>query len=409
MTEVVSSLLVGLGKFIVTRYLDSKKKKNPKDEFLKSSKLFYSETSPYLINNVLNSKSKGVFGRLKRLKFEEKYYILPYIDLIDGGNFDVLNSLVDYSLGESESEGESEIISFLKNEMERTLTNNKTFVLREISTDSDDTKKLMIGISDYYSTISTSDFYFFELIREFPHSFVWRFFYVRFGSLIDNWIKLLENVVLRGMFSNYSASIGVSVLTVLNIDGGFKYNLCKSSNKKATAAGDKHVIPAFMYQPIGNDDNNHRHIDFNFNILREFGEECFDIVELENPVTYHSAVGIINNDLNLKLVREGLESGNILLYKTGLVLDIYRMRPEVTFLLMVLDADLSCEIIKKMKKLNWENKDLEMHDLMNEREYNDVLGINKEYSSLCPPGMAALINGRKKALEIITNQKKQAT
>lgn len=93
-------------------------------------------------------------------------------------------------------------------------------------------------------------------------------------------------------------------------------------------------------------------------------------------------------------MKEQLKTGKATLEVTGLVLDVFRMRPEITFLLILNDDAYSKNI-----KTNWETeaKSLEQYCLEDDNSYYEL--ISDIETPLCPPGLAALVNGRNQAIK----------
>jgi hypothetical protein len=152
-----------------------------------------------------------------------------------------------------------------------------------------------------------------------------------------------------------------------------------------------------MLQPISSRPREQeRELDFSLNVLREYGEELLGLEELENSETADVLIKHIESNKYLRKLRKQIEDGDALLEVTGLVLDVFRLRPEVTFLLVLKD-----DCYAKNLKTNWEAqaKSLDLIELNDESAFYDL--IEDMNNPLCAPGLAALINGRERAIKYL--------
>ncbi len=127
-----------------------------------------------------------------------------------------------------------------------------------------------------------------------------------------------------------SAALGGVVLTVFNDAGTYRLMLAKRSSTQATRPNNFHMLPAFMFQPAGASmqpgEWSLRH-----HILREVLEEMFGMEEGESTDFYeHPAL------LDLQQMMDNDMAG---LYLTGIAMNLMTLRPEITALLLIQDAD----------------------------------------------------------------------
>jgi hypothetical protein len=130
---------------------------------------------------------------------------------------------------------------------------------------------------------------------------------------------------------------------------------------------------------------------------KEFGEELLNLKDLESASMVDAMIGIIEDNKELKRLSELLENGKAFFNVTGMILDIYKLRPEITAVLVITDNEFS----KKIRNI-WESKRIDLIKLNDENAYNHLL-TSKDYP-LCPPGLAALIKGRAIATKIICGE-----
>lgn len=363
-----------------------------KSDFEARSKLFHSNISPYILDTVIPELSPKINRKLYRCELNAETKTFPFISLESINKVTLPTSLQTarrkFFLNEK-------LIDWLDRELKRNLTNNPTFTIDGISRDC----KLSIGIGDYYSTISTSDVHYFNLIRYFPlKTKRGAFFTYRHGRYMSEWLNSLESIVIDKDFSHYCASIGCSVFTVLKgTDGKYKYLIKKNSSAKGSSAFEHHVIPSFMFQPIARrDSEQERELDLELSVVREFGEELLGVESLENAETVDVLLEQINSNNLLNFLYNNIKSKSIFLEKTGFILDVYRLRPEITFLLIIDDDEYS-----KNLKTNWETEknSLDLIELNDDSAYLKLLSAQE--NALCAPGAAALINGRNRAIEVL--------
>ena len=390
MFSFISSITASLVANIISAVYSVERKTRAKKAFDKRTRIFHSEISPYVLGQVLPSKLPSVSKKLARVKTPDKIVIAPYISLSDGKELSISKFLATEV---HEPTHNIKLINWLTDDLGKKIDNDSTFTIQSIRSSGE----VNVGISDYYSTISTCDKNYFDLIRYFPiKGKKGSFFAYKNNRNVLRWLASLEKIVENKSFSHYHASIGCSVLTVMkSSDGTYKYPIKINSQEKSSGASDRHVLPSFMFQPISSQlQEQERELDLETSVLREYGEELLGLTELESAETADVMFNHINKNKYLKRMRKQLENGEATLEVTGLVLDVFRLRPEVTFLLILSDDVYSRNIV-----LNWETekKSLEQYSLDDDEAY---FGLISDYQKpLCAPGLAALVNGRNRAIE----------
>lgn len=385
LSSITSSLLAN----IISSYYGVDKKTRQKKEFQKRCDVFHAEIAPHIINEVISSHLPHVFTKLERIDIPQDSLIAPYIDIAGAHKPSISNALATEIPSQHH---DHKFLNWLKNELGKRVDNDPTFSIHSIRSSGE----INVGASDYYSTVSTCDKNYYDLIRYFPlNKRKGAMFAYKNDPKIIRWLISLEKIVEKKSFSHYHASIGCSVLTVMkSSDGVYKYPIKVNSQEKGSGVCDSHVIPSFMFQPISKIvSEQERELDLETSVLKEYGEELLNIEGLESAETVDVMRRIISENKHLKKIKKQLNNGNALLEITGLILDIYRLRPEITFLLILNDS-----VYSKHIDPNWETegKSLETYPLDCDDTYHKL--ISDSESPLCAPGLASLVNGRSRAL-----------
>lgn len=206
----------------------------------------------------------------------------------------------------------------------RNLFNGTTFALRRIRTRP---LRIEAWVGRYFDMLATCDAMKNELIDSaFRRSIrlPMRSQYHRSVGQLES----LESGIGR------SAAIGGATLIVFNHQGTYKAMLAQRSKRNATHPGYYHTVPAFIYGPRSED----FHTDewrFSYHIYREYLEELFGMPEAGHEAPHdhfydHPAL------LDLQHMMAAGEAG---LYLTGILTDLTTLRPEITALLLIHDAD----------------------------------------------------------------------
>jgi len=397
MINFIISITASLVANIISTFYSVERKTRSKDAFEKRAKIFHSKISPYLLEEVIPSKLPSVSKQLVKIKTPEGIIIAPYVSFGNGKTLSISKTLATEI---REPKHNDKLFRWLTGDLGKRIENDPTFTIQSIRSSGE----INIGISDYYSTISTCDRNYLDLIRYFPvKGSIGSFFAYRNDRRALKWLISLKNVVEKRSFSHYHASIGCSVLTVLkSSDGSYKYPVKVNSQEKGSGVSDRHVLPSFMFQPISTQlKEQERELDLKTSVLREYGEELLGLEELESAETVDIMFNHINTNKYLKKIKTELETGEATLEVTGLVVDVFRLRPEVTFLLILND-----DIYSKNIKLNWETekKSLELYSLEDDDSYCRL--ISDDEKPLCAPGLAALVNGRNRAINLLNSENK---
>ena len=398
------------------------------------TQIFYKLVLPFLLNEYLRKKNKDIHDLLadapESLNYEQK---LPFIELLKLEN----DAKLELEISERERRipkfGKQffEFLHWRAERKEANLYDRDKYILDYI-----EGHKLFVQKSSYLKSFGSADINYFNLIRSFPE----RYFYTdpqlsdisegrypKFNEAIEHWINQLRDVIPNEdkkefTFKGYHAGLGVSVLTVIkyrdNEDGKckYKYPITKNSVQKATGGHDRIVIPAGSYDPCGDwDDKGNDLKKPELQVLREFGEELLgkdELRDVPNKTLYEmldeikiepSAFNELTNkeketddSVFGRLIYDILYgSTEVTVIATGVIFDIFRMRPEITYLLILEDPIYDREYTQ-----GWESEKIDWYDLESPEEYKMLIQCQDE--PLVPPGLGALILGREKALEHIT-------
>jgi hypothetical protein len=201
------------------------------------------------------------------------------------------------------------------------------------------------------------------------------------------------------------AGIGIAVLTVFNLDGRYHLILGQRANSLATGPGLYHVVPALMFQPSGPDQFLNAEWSITHQIVREFGEELFEVPEFANWADVQSADYFYEvpavADLRAMLGLDGsIPTGHqpdAELMFTGMAFNPISTRVEVLTLLMIHDA-------------SWYTRSQAAIDAAMRTEHQETLYIPLDtlaglpehpHLSMTPPGAAALWLGVDAARETL--------
>jgi hypothetical protein len=384
---VIQSLVAN----VISAIYKDKNVSNSKQRFEDRASLYYKKILPYLMDIVIPELADDLSIKLNKEYIRDVEVKCPYVNLIDGSNLAIPKNL---QTNRNHFNVNDDFIRWLREDLEKVANNDPTFCLNSISTDN----RLSISVGNYFSTLSTSDVHYYNLIRDFPiNSRLGTYYAYKYGKHVREWISSLKKIINKKSFSHYCASIGCSVFTVLRYpDGDYKY-LIKTNSPQKNSAYDRHVIPSFMFQPTSNTINEQEaEMNLALNVIKEYGEELLSIDELDEATSQTVVNRIISDNPLLFALREGLRQKKFKLLITGLILDVVRLRPEITLLLIIDDEEFSQQI-----KPNWEveRKTLDVFDLFDETVYEEVL-LDRD-KPLCSPGIAAVVNGRSKALELL--------
>jgi hypothetical protein len=287
------------------------------------------------------------------------------------------------------------------------VTDDPVFRLLDVSADN----TLHFGLSSYERVLSSCDVHYYNLLQVLPSkaSEFRRTFFLR-RKLTRKWLKAVSDMLLQHRFPAFSAGTGCSTLLVLNAaeprqPDRYQYTIVTQSPRK-NGVNERHVVPAFMLQPsCRTPDEFHLELDVQLQVLREFSEELLG-EELGHNVGVDALREDIDRNPACKALRLRLLDGRASLHITGLWLDIFRLRPEITCLLLVRDPEYFRGLSRRLK-WNFESERFKHYSLDDDKGYHVLLSDAQQ--RLCPPGAAALIQGRALARRLLQKGAKSAS
>lgn len=387
--EYIISFVISYAANLAFKVNGRLKEGEKKRGFKARSEQFNKQISPYIIDCILRLRHGELYAKLASVNQACGKLVLPFLD-IGSASVEILPYISKRKIKTKHNE---KFLNWLKNDLRKNIYNGKTYTVESLMSGN----KIVVGVGDYFSTLSTSDIHYFNLIKYFPlsGSAFARYLYVRKRTTAD-WINSLQGISIGNGFNEQISSIGCSVLTILRCgDGRYKFLIKKNSAAKASSGSDRHVVPSFMFGPVSkNLQEQERELDIKIHIIKEYGEELLSIPECDSYENVDSLLGVINRE---PLLAEMLNnSDDVDLIKTGFVLDIYRLRPEFTFA-MVIHNPIYAESIKT----NWEteSRSLDQIDIDDTEAIAELFDYPK--SGLCPPGLAAVLKGIPRAREAI--------
>lgn len=233
--------------------------------------------------------------------------------------------------------------------------NGRKFVLTHLESVSP--LKLVCHLSTYFDVIASCDAIKLEIQRAWVDSLG------RIATLKDP----LEHLPLRGrmhraaspfspIWNGECRTVGLSTSTLIcyrSYDDdrvGYKCLLrLRAAEKLAEGRGGFHVIPAGSFEP-GAADIPKKSYSVRENVIREFGEEIFDVPERRDAADvfwYHQEPP---NEYLIGL----LNSGNATMHLTGFSSNLLDLRTEICTLLLIHDPDWENSWLRKRGKIRWE-------------------------------------------------------
>ena len=205
------------------------------------------------------------------------------------------------------------------------LYNGPTFTLKEIR---QNPLRLRGSIGCYYDMLATCA----SLERELKDAVAagW----MRAPSRTTYHRTVAPNDALR-RGEGRSPAIGIGTLTVFNDRGTYKAILARRSETTAFDSGLFHVLPAMMFEQTTADFADPREWSVKHQILREVLEELFNMPEERQP----SRWDFFYDHPASRYLLELLQSGAAQLCATGIILNLLTLRPEVSSLLLIHEAD----------------------------------------------------------------------
>jgi hypothetical protein len=362
----------------------------------------FNSSVPDVLSKVLLAAYPDLAGRVLTVSLGGRPRCYPVVELIRGdAKHEALTISPSISDEHDNARHSEEFIDFLK-ETGRTLWDNEVFRLLAIGTEQD----LILGMTRYYKALTSCDHFFFDLVQHFPRTPTdFRLAMLARRTFLKKWRKDVENIVVHRKFHHLSAAVGVSVFTVIKRPSekkreiGYMYPCVENSDEK-NGARDRHVIPAFMYESCTTSPQDKaKELDLEYQVLREFGEEIAGIPELRSMMSWEAVNATILHNPACNDLRSLLNNGRAVLKTTGLWLDLFRLRPEITCALIINDEDFYRNHVQEFKG-SWENNPgVRWNRLTAEADYEALLSDND--IPLCPPAVASIVSGRRFALRYL--------
>jgi len=407
--------LIGALNFIASneeellKYIDSNKsfiQVTKKDGLYEDIKLFPNNNLPYyserdskeflnihlnLLSKTLNQDQFNEFtSRLLSETIDGTTYTFPSINLLKNNSEITLKPSINLSQC-SKTLVSPEFMNAVKTFMPN-VSDNETFALSTLDLDNNE---LTCSVSSYFKTLFSSDRFFYHIVSRYPGINGDLTGYGAHQFLIE-WSNRLKDIVINNRFS-VDSSIGCSCLCIYKTpDNNYEFLIGK---KTAESNGhlDVHVIPSLMFQPLAKNKLRYKdELPVLNHVLRELGEEVFQEDEYDHSLhSSHLYKNILNTPSN-RMIRNLLDEGAAEFHLTGVWLDMYRLRPEITSVLIIHDENWFKTFFKNNQKLgNWEIAKGGLMDIeANESNYSSIIQGHVGY--ICPPGISALISGIKK-------------
>lgn len=339
-----------------------------------------------ILQELLGEKYEQFHSKLLRETVDGKEILFPAINLLESKN--TLTISQEYKLGDvSHTIIPKEFTTAVKNFMPN-VEDNYTYTLKSLNKD---TNEISCAVSSYLKTLYACDRWYYEMITNFSLDTVKQKKY-RKNRFLKTWAQQLEDNVIGNTFAP-DQSLGGACLCLYKTDNGYEYLLGQKSTV-ANAFKELHVLPSFMFQPLS---ENHlkfkNELSIEVKVLQELAEEIFKYDEFE--ADGHGRFlfeGIYSTPQNAELLKL-LKDGRAELHITGLWLDMYRLRPEITTVLIIKDKKWFEKFFTPETKLgNWEILKRGVLDIAADKDsYEHILSGHN--GRLCPPGAAALISG----------------
>lgn len=280
------------------------------------------------------------------------------------------------------------------------IVDNPTFALQSLDPA---TGRMHCFTSSYFRAIFQCDKHFYQIAAQFPGLDGDMARYCE-NALLQNWATQLRHIVIDNDFRTIEASIGCSCLVIHNTPHGYRALLCKKA-PDANGMNDTHVIPALMFQPIGNNPMYYAdELNIQWQILRELAEELFGVKEFGADVHSDRLYEQVMQQPEIAHINTLLKNGEAEFHVTGLYLDLFRLRPEILTTLIIHNSEWFDVHLPAGRVLgNWEIAPQGVLALrMTEQDFLKALQGGAGY--LCAPGAAAYIEGYRKFEEIMKQQ-----
>lgn len=340
---------------------------------------------------VLKTALGDDYGRLEEKLLKEtvngETYTFPAINLLDSEVPLKLNNklnLKDNSSTAVPDDFTSAIRSFMPK-----MQDNNTFTLHDLNLE---TNELTCSVSSYLKTLYSCDRWFYQMISAFPNDDTKEQTSYQKSKFLKAWSQNLRDIVINKTYSP-DQSIGGSCLCIYNTDDGYEYLLGQKSSL-ANAFNELHVLPSFMFQPVSlNRLRFAEELSVKSKVFQELAEEVFKYDELEPDGHDRFIQKKINSKPEIVRLRRLLDEGRAKFHITGLWLDMYRLRPEITSVLVIKDKSWFEEFFTPKTKVgNWEILKFGVLNYATDSHSYEGL-LSGAAGRLCAPGAAALVTG----------------
>lgn len=331
--------------------------------------------------------------RLLRDTLDGKEYIFPAVNLLEENAAPL--SIVEQMnfAGESTTSVPQQFIDAVKEFMPK-MTDGQTYTLNNLNKESN---ALTLSTSSYFKALYSCDRFFYYIVTHFPGINSENLDRYKHSLTMEEWAQNLKDIVINNKLSA-DASIGCSCLLVYKNknDNGYEYTV---GSKTASSNGYKemHVIPSSMFQPLTKNPFKYTQDKSVLNhVLKELSEEIFKTDDFESEVhsdyTYKEVLNIDHN----KSILDLLETGGAEFHITGLWLDMFRLRPEITCTLIIHDKSWAEKYMTDTQRLgNWEVEKGCLHDTGMVTDNHKMI-LKRQGGFMCAPGLAGFISGIKK-------------
>lgn len=326
-------------------------------------------------------------SRLLKETIEGKTYTFPTINLLSSDATFVVNQKLNLKAKSSTAVPDG-FISAIKSFMPG-VQDNDTFTLNDLNLE---TNEITCSVSSYLKTLYSCDRWFYEMISSFPADDSFAEARYQKSKFLAGWAQCLRDIVINNIFSP-DQSLGGSCLCIYNTDEGYEYLLGQKSSL-ANAFNELHVLPSFMFQPISKNRLKYaKELSVKSKVFQELAEEVFQYDEIESDGHDKFLQKKINSKPEIARLRTLLSEGKAEFHLTGLWLDMYRLRPEITSVLVIKDKSWFEEFFSPRTKVgNWEILECGVLDYTTDSQSYEGL-LSGDGGRLCAPGAAALING----------------
>jgi len=255
----------------------------------------------------------------------------------------------------------------LKREINSNLFDAMTYRLLKIERNA--TLKFIFCHGSYFDYVETCEAYAWDLARALDSAINRSKSRKTFPAILKDIYQtdIDASLELRNKISNIldlknrSAAVGVVVLTVISDlmnEGAAKFLVQRRGSHVTEAVNTVSVVPGGTFQPFHiNDLYRIFEFDFNYTILREFGEEILNKSSLEpTNLTGLHPFAPFESDQELTNLRILFQSDDVKRYYMGIGIDTVTLKPELMMLLLI-NGQRLVKAIPRMKSMiqgNWE-------------------------------------------------------